>query len=106
MSAHRNYTKYIDFGKDVNNQVKSPFNASNPLTYCMFSTLGTQFMHGSSTSNYYMETIIQLVKVTWRNIVRKTGMVFVMHIQKLTLTPTGQMLVPSMVFPTILHRLF
>lgn len=51
MAARRNYTRYIDFGEDVNNQVKSPFNASNPITYCMFSTLGTQFMHGSSTSN-------------------------------------------------------
>lgn len=45
------YSNIIDFGSQINNQSNSPFNAANPLTYCMFPTLGTQFMHGSSTSN-------------------------------------------------------
>ncbi len=45
------YSKIIDFGSQINNQSNSPFNAANPLTYCMFPTLGSQFMHGSSTSN-------------------------------------------------------
>jgi hypothetical protein len=45
------YSKIIDFGSQINNQSNSPFNAANPITYCMFPTLGSQFMHGSSTSN-------------------------------------------------------
>jgi hypothetical protein len=41
------YAKYIDFGKDLNNNIKNPMNAANPLTYCMIPTLNSQFFHGS-----------------------------------------------------------
>jgi hypothetical protein len=41
------YTKFIDFGKKLNDSIKNPENAANPLTYCMFPTLNSQFFHGS-----------------------------------------------------------
>jgi hypothetical protein len=50
-SVDSNYTKIFDFGNKINNQVNSPFNAANPLTYCLLPTMGTQFQHGSSTAN-------------------------------------------------------
>lgn len=43
------YTKYIQFGKGLNQAGKNPYNAANPLTYCMFPTLNSQFVHGSSS---------------------------------------------------------
>lgn len=46
-----NYTKIIDFGKGMNDQVCSPLSPANPLSYCMFPTLNSQFIHGSSSSN-------------------------------------------------------
>lgn len=49
-SVNNNYKSFLHFGKAINNQVVSPFNASNPLTYSMFPTLGNQFQHGSSIS--------------------------------------------------------
>ncbi len=51
VSVNNNYTPFHDFGKMINNQVESPFNASNPLTYCLFPTMGNQFQHGSSTAS-------------------------------------------------------
>lgn len=50
-SINDDYEKFIQYGYPINNQVNSPFNASNPLTYCMFPTMGTSFQHGSSISN-------------------------------------------------------
>ncbi|MAI15014.1 MAG: hypothetical protein CMM15_13450 [Rhodospirillaceae bacterium] len=47
----RNYKKSINFCPELNQAEKSPFNADNPLTYCLFPTLGSQFTHGSSSSN-------------------------------------------------------
>jgi hypothetical protein len=47
----RNYKKSINFCPELNQAEKSPFNADNPLTYCLFPTLGSQFVHGSSSSN-------------------------------------------------------
>lgn len=46
-----NYTKFINFGNQINKQVESPFNSANPLTYCLFPTLSSQFTHGSTSSN-------------------------------------------------------
>lgn len=48
---NKNYKEFIQYGNAVNNQVNSPFNASNPLTYCLFPTMGTSFQHGSSIAN-------------------------------------------------------
>lgn len=45
---NKNYKSFIQYGSAINNQVESPFNASNPLTYCLFPTMGTSFQHGSS----------------------------------------------------------
>lgn len=45
---NKNYENFFEYGNPINNQVESPFNASNPLTYCMFPTMGTSFQHGSS----------------------------------------------------------
>lgn len=52
----KNYTKIIDFGKGLNPQVQSPLNPSNPLTYCLFPTLNSQFIHGSSSSGLLYDT--------------------------------------------------
>jgi len=52
----KNYTKIIDFGKGINEQVRSPLNPANPLTYCMFPTLNSQFIHGSSSSGLLYDT--------------------------------------------------
>lgn len=41
------YTKFIQFGKDLNQNIRNPMNAANPLTYCMTPTLNSQFFHGS-----------------------------------------------------------
>ena len=56
VSVNDHYKKIYDFGNKINDQVKSPFNSSNPLTYCLFPTLGSQFQHGSSTSNMLRST--------------------------------------------------
>jgi len=56
VSINNNYTSFYDFGDSINNQVQSPFNSSNPLTYCLFPTMGNQFQHGSSTSNLLSTT--------------------------------------------------
>jgi len=44
------YPKFIDFGKGINSQVSDPTNASNPLTYCTFPTVNSQFVHGSTSA--------------------------------------------------------
>lgn len=54
MSAQ--YNTFYEFGKSINNQVESPFNSSNPLTYCLTPTLGSQFMHGSTSSRLLYDT--------------------------------------------------
>ena len=51
ISINQNYKSFYKFGSEINNQVESPFNASNPLTYTMFPTMGNQFQHGSSVSS-------------------------------------------------------
>lgn len=45
----KKYSQFIDFGKDYNNAIKNPYNSANPLTYCMFPTLNSQFFHGSAS---------------------------------------------------------
>lgn len=52
----RTYARFIDFGKGINDQVKSPLNPSNPLSYCLFPTLNSQFIHGSSSSGLLYDT--------------------------------------------------
>lgn len=52
----RNYEKSINFCPELNRAEKSPFNADNPLTYCLFPTLGSQFVHGSASSNLLYST--------------------------------------------------
>ena len=49
MSKSR-YAKIIDFGSQINSDVKNVLNTANPLTYCTFPTLNSQFLHGSSSS--------------------------------------------------------
>lgn len=53
---NQNYQTFYEFGKEINEQVESPFNASNPLTYCLTPTLGSQFMHGSTSSRLLYDT--------------------------------------------------
>jgi|UniRef100_A0A6C0K6R7 hypothetical protein len=43
------YAQFIDFGKAINPNIKNPMNPANPLTYCMFPTLNSQFFHGSTS---------------------------------------------------------
>lgn len=50
------YKTFYEFGEAINDQVKSPFNSSNPLTYCLTPTLGSQFMHGSTSSRLLYDT--------------------------------------------------
>lgn len=50
------YTRFIDFGKGMNPQVDSPLSPANPLTYCMFPTVGSQFTHGSASSGLLYDT--------------------------------------------------
>ena len=50
------YTRFIDFGKGMNPQVQSPLSPANPLTYCMFPTVGSQFTHGSPSSGLLYDT--------------------------------------------------
>lgn len=50
------YTRIIDFGKGMNDQVCSPLNPSNPLNYCIFPTLSSQFTHGSASSGLLYDT--------------------------------------------------
>lgn len=45
-----NYVKSKKFCPQLN-EITSPFDASNPLTYCLFPTLSSQFLHGSQSSN-------------------------------------------------------
>ena len=52
----KNYARIIDFGKGMNDQAKSPLNPANPLSYCMFPTLNSQFIHGSSSSGLLYDT--------------------------------------------------
>lgn len=52
----KNYPKIIDFGAAMNPQVESPLNPANPLTYCLFPTLNSQFIHGSSSSGLLYDT--------------------------------------------------
>ena len=46
----RNYVKSKKFCPRLN-EITSPFDSSNPLTYCLFPTLSSQFLHGSQSSN-------------------------------------------------------
>lgn len=52
----KNYARIIDFGKGMNEQAKSPLNPANPLSYCMFPTLNSQFIHGSLSSGLLYDT--------------------------------------------------
>jgi len=49
VDVHMPYSKYIQFGKALNPAVQNPDNASNPLTYCMYPSLSSQFIHGSTS---------------------------------------------------------
>ena len=50
VNINTDYKSFRNFGNAINNQVNSPFNSANPLTYTMFPTMGNQFQHGSSVS--------------------------------------------------------
>jgi hypothetical protein len=52
----KNYARIIDFGKGINQQAASPLNPANPLSYCMFPTLNSQFIHGSTSSGLLYDT--------------------------------------------------
>lgn len=56
MSKQQYYTSFLEFGKGINDQVESPLNPANPLTYCMFPTVGSQFTHGSASSGLLYDT--------------------------------------------------
>jgi len=45
------YSKFGQFGERMNSQIENDTNAANPLTYCLFPSLNSQFFHGSSSSN-------------------------------------------------------
>jgi len=47
MQSH--YSTFSNFGKAINTQTK-PTDSSNPLNYCIFPTLSSQFIHGSASS--------------------------------------------------------
>ena len=47
MSAR--YTPFIQFGQAYNKNIKNPLSSANPLTYCMYPTLNSQFFHGSAS---------------------------------------------------------
>ena len=46
------YAQYLNFGQSTNNNIKSPNDTSNPLTYCMLQTCNSKFIHGSTAANY------------------------------------------------------
>lgn len=45
------YTKFLQFGKAMNQNVTNPLDQSNPLTYCLIPTFNAQFLHGSTSTN-------------------------------------------------------
>jgi len=55
-SSFSTYPRIIDFGQGMNQQASSPLNPANPLTYCLFPTLNSQFIHGSSSSGLLYDT--------------------------------------------------
>jgi hypothetical protein len=46
----KKYATFVEFGKALNDNIKNPLNASNPLTYCLVPSLNSQFVHGSSSA--------------------------------------------------------
>ena len=46
------YATYFNFGQSTNNNIKSPNDTSNPLTYCMLQTSNSKFIHGSTAAQY------------------------------------------------------
>ena len=51
--SNSNYAKFAKFGANINLGIREPYNVSNPLTYCLFDNLSTQFLHGSTAADYY-----------------------------------------------------
>ena len=47
-----NYANNINFGKAINQNINRVDDPQNPLTMCLFPDLGTQFLHGA-TSTFY-----------------------------------------------------
>lgn len=45
------YATFYNFGKNVNGNVEKDWNSVNPLSYCMFPTVNSQFIHGSTAGN-------------------------------------------------------
>lgn len=45
------YSTYGDFGSSLNEAVSNPTDPSNPLSYCLLPTAGTNFLHGPSGSS-------------------------------------------------------
>ncbi len=52
MSNNNKYAKNINFGKAINQNINRTIDPQNPLTMCIFPDLGTQFLHGATSSNY------------------------------------------------------
>ena len=50
MSRNNNYAKSINFGKSINQNINRTTDPQNPLTSCIFPTLGSIFLHGASAS--------------------------------------------------------
>ena len=46
------YAKNINFGKNINQNINRSDDPQNPLTSCIFGTLGTNFLHGPTSRNY------------------------------------------------------
>jgi hypothetical protein len=46
----KKYATFVEFGKALNDNIKNPLSASNPLTYCLVPSLNSQFVHGSSSA--------------------------------------------------------
>jgi len=46
------HAKYTNFGKAINQNINRNTDPQNPLTTCIFPTLGSMFLHGSSQTQY------------------------------------------------------
>ena len=52
MSRKNNYAKNINFGKSINQNINRDDDPQNPLTTCIFDSLGTNFLHGPTVNRY------------------------------------------------------
>ena len=50
--SRNQYAKNINFGKAINQNINRDDDPQNPLTTCIFPTLGTMFLHGPTAARY------------------------------------------------------